>query len=256
MPASQQSFITLNSTYVILHLDGWQSGGCPIMYFNIQYKHKYQSQWTSVPERIPATQDKTVIRQLVPDREYIIMVTAHSEAGVTQGEYKFRTLPLMSQHETTSLPALVRREAELPFHRNVTLLIPVVVSSLVLIIVIFTVVVCLRKHTQDRRGHQEYESQKAATDSLLMSEVSQKSLSGKQSVNGSHYSSPTRGQHQFSSSKSGGEQRRAEKQHEYAEPYTAFPSSRQRTDEGSFATIKRAPPRSGSMSSAYKTGFS
>lgn len=28
----------------------------------------------------------------------------------------------------------------------------------------------------------------------------------------------------------------------------------QRTDEGSFATIKRAPPRSGSMSSAYKTG--
>ncbi|GFS54160.1 down syndrome cell adhesion molecule [Trichonephila clavipes] len=85
-----------------------------------------------------------------------------------------------------------------------------------------------------------------------MSEVSQKSLSGKQSINGSHYSSPTRGQHQFASSKSG-EQRRTDKQHEYAEPYTAFPSSRQRSDEGSFATIKRAPPRSGSMTSAYKT---
>lgn len=67
------------------------------MYYNIQYKHKYQSQWTSVPERIPATQEKTVIRQLVPDRDYILMVTAHSEAGVTQGEYKFRTLPLISQ---------------------------------------------------------------------------------------------------------------------------------------------------------------
>lgn len=61
---------------------------------------------------------------------------------------------LFSLSETTSLPALVRREAELPFHRNVTLLIPVVVSSLVLIIVIFTVVVCLRKHTQERRGQQ------------------------------------------------------------------------------------------------------
>ncbi|GIY64218.1 hypothetical protein CEXT_317791 [Caerostris extrusa] len=30
-----------------------------------------------------------------------------------------------------------------------------------------------------------------------------KSLSGKQSINGSHYSSPTRGQHQFTGSKSG-----------------------------------------------------
>ncbi|KFM72389.1 Down syndrome cell adhesion molecule-like protein Dscam2, partial [Stegodyphus mimosarum] len=221
MPAPQQSFITLNSTYVILHIDGWQSGGCPILHFNIQYKHKYQTQWTSFPERIPANRDKVILGPLVPDRDYFVMVTAHSEAGVTQGEYKFRTLPMASPIETTSLPALVRREADLPFHRNVTLLIPVVVSSLVLIIVIFTVVVCLRKHTQDRRGQQEYESQKAVTDSLLMSEVSQKSLSGKQSVNGSHYSSPTRGQHQFASSKSGGEQRRTDKQHEYAEPYTA-----------------------------------
>ncbi|XP_035231170.1 Down syndrome cell adhesion molecule-like, partial [Stegodyphus dumicola] len=154
MPAPQQSFITLNSTYVILHLDGWQSGGCPILHFNIQYKHKYQTQWTSFPERIPANRDKVILGPLVPDRDYFVMVTAHSEAGVTQGEYKFRTLPMASPIETTSLPALVRREADLPFHRNVTLLIPVVVSSLVLIIVIFTVVVCLRKHTQDRRGQQ------------------------------------------------------------------------------------------------------
>ncbi|XP_055925896.1 cell adhesion molecule Dscam2-like isoform X3 [Argiope bruennichi] len=224
MPAPQNSFVTLNSTFVVLHLDGWQSGGCPILHFNIQYKAKYQNQWTSVPDRIPANREKTIVGQLTPDREYIVMVTAHSEAGVTQAEYKFRTLPLQYSSESTSLPALVRREAELPFHRNVTLLIPVVVSSLVLIIVIFTVVVCLRKHTQDRRGQQEYDSQKIAADSLLMSEVSQKSLSGKQSINGSHYSSPTRGQHQFASSKSG-EQRRTDKQHEYAEPYTAYPSS-------------------------------
>ncbi|XP_042901755.1 cell adhesion molecule Dscam1 isoform X1 [Parasteatoda tepidariorum] len=255
MPAPQQSFISLNSTFVILHLDGWQSGGCPILHFNIQYKSKYQTQWTFVPDRIPANREQTILGQLTPDREYLLMVTAHSEAGVTQGEYKFRTLPLHLATDSTSIPALVRREAELPFHRNVTLIIPVVVSSLVLIIVIFTVVVCLRKHTHERRGQPEYESQKVATDSLLMSEVSQKSLSGKQSVNGSHYSSPTRGQHHFSSSKSG-EQRRTDKQHEYAEPYTAYPSSRQRSDEGSFATIKRAPPRSGSMTSAYKTGFS
>ncbi|XP_054712901.1 cell adhesion molecule Dscam2-like [Uloborus diversus] len=256
IPAPQESFITLNSTFVILHLDGWSSGGCPIKFFNVQYKHTYQGQWTAVPESIPSTRERTILGQLIPDREYDVKVTAHTEAGVTQGEYKFRTLPRASASETTSLPALVRRDAELPFHRNVTLIIPVVVSSLVLIIVIFTVAICLRKHTQDRRGQQEYESQKAVADSLLMSDVSQKSLSGKQSVNGSHYSSPTRGQHHFSGGKSGSDQRRSEKQHEYAEPYTAYPSSRQRTDEGSFATIKRAPPRSGSMTSAYKTGFS
>ncbi|GIY24729.1 down syndrome cell adhesion molecule [Caerostris darwini] len=154
MPASQNSFVTLNSTFVVLHLVGWQSGGCPILHFNIQYKAKYQNQWISIPDRIPANREKTILGQLTPDREYIVMVTAHSEAGVTQGEYKFRTLPLQYSSESTSLPALVRRESELPFHRNITLLIPVVVSSVVLIIVVFSVVVCLRKHTQDRRGQQ------------------------------------------------------------------------------------------------------
>ncbi|KAG8193123.1 hypothetical protein JTE90_004947 [Oedothorax gibbosus] len=244
MPAPQGSFVSLNTTSVVLHLDGWASGGCPLLHFTIQYKAKYQNQWVSLPSPIPSDRDTTTLGQLTPDREYIVMVTAHSETGVTQAEYKFRTLHLPNN-------SVRHREVELPFHRNVALVIPVVVSSLVLIIVIFTVVVCLRKHTQDRQREQEYDSPKMAGDSLLMADVSQKSLGGKQSVNGSHYSSPTRGQHQCTK-----EHRRGDKQHEYAEPYTAYPTSRQRTDEGSFATIKRAPPRSGSMTSAYKTGFS
>ncbi|GIY14646.1 down syndrome cell adhesion molecule [Caerostris extrusa] len=104
MPAPQNSFVTLNSTFVVLHLVGWQSGGCPILHFNIQYKAKYQNQWISIPDRIPANREKTILGQLTPDREYIVMVTAHSEAGVTQGEYKFRTLPLQYSSEISLEP--------------------------------------------------------------------------------------------------------------------------------------------------------
>lgn len=37
--------------------------------------------------------DSYVIRHLGPDRDYVVMVIAHSEAGLTQGEYAVRTLP-------------------------------------------------------------------------------------------------------------------------------------------------------------------
>ncbi|GFV69373.1 uncharacterized protein TNCV_3261371 [Trichonephila clavipes] len=52
----------------------------------------------------------------------------------------------------TSSPAFGKQGTDLPFYKNVALVIPVVVSSLVLVMVIFIVGVCLRKHSQDRRG--------------------------------------------------------------------------------------------------------
>lgn len=52
----------------------------------------------------------------------------------------------------SSSPAFGKRETDVPFYKNVALVIPIVVSSLVLIMVIFIIVVCLRKHSHDRRG--------------------------------------------------------------------------------------------------------
>lgn len=93
MSPQESIFIVPNTTSVQLNLSAWKSGGCPILYFLVQHRPKYQSQWTSVSEKLDMPRDVYVIRHLSPDRDYVVMVTAHSEAGLTQGEYAVRTLP-------------------------------------------------------------------------------------------------------------------------------------------------------------------
>ena len=92
MSPSESAFIIPNTTSVTLLLSAWQSGGCPIQHFVVQYRPKYQNQWTTIAEKLSMPRDVYVLRHLAPDREYVVMVTAHSEAGLTQAEYAFRTL--------------------------------------------------------------------------------------------------------------------------------------------------------------------
>ncbi|GIY30186.1 down syndrome cell adhesion molecule-like protein Dscam2 [Caerostris darwini] len=152
MSPQESAFVQPNSTSVSLNLAAWQSGGCPIRHFALQYRPKYQNQWTALPDKLDMPRDAFVVRHLSPDREYVVMVTAHSEAGLTQGEYSFKTLHA-SQAGSPSSPAFGKRETDLPFYKNFALVIPVAASSLVLVIVIFIVGVCLRRHSLDRRGH-------------------------------------------------------------------------------------------------------
>ena len=93
MSPQESIFILPNTTSVQLNLAAWKSGGCPILHFLVQHRPKYQSQWTSVSEKLDMPRDVYIIRHLSPDRDYVVMVTAHSEAGLTQGEYAVRTLP-------------------------------------------------------------------------------------------------------------------------------------------------------------------
>ena len=96
MSPSESAFIIPNTTAVTLLLSAWQNGGCPIQHFVVQYRPKYQNQWTTIAEKLSMPRDVYVLRHLAPDREYVVMVTAHSEAGLTQAEYAFRTLSAYS----------------------------------------------------------------------------------------------------------------------------------------------------------------
>lgn len=92
MSPQESVFLSPNSTSVRLNLGAWQSGGCPIKHFVVQYRPKYQNQWITIPEKLDMPRDMYLLRHLSQDREYVVMVTAHSEAGLTQGEYNFKTL--------------------------------------------------------------------------------------------------------------------------------------------------------------------
>ncbi|XP_054712942.1 LOW QUALITY PROTEIN: cell adhesion molecule DSCAM-like [Uloborus diversus] len=228
------SFIKPNATFATLHFGAWQSGGCPIYYFEVKYKTKSMNQWTTVSERLDMPKNLFAIRNLIPDREYVVMVTAHSEAGRTQGEYNFRTLDAVAVGPPSS-PAFGKRETDIPFYKNVALVVPVVVASLVLIMIVFIVVVCFRKHSQDRR---DYEMRKPCSDTFMMSDLS-KQITNKSPKN-SHYACPT---NKFSN------------KGDYAEPYTCNDNTTTRQgSDGIFATIKRCPTRPIYMSSSYKQG--
>lgn len=92
MSPPESSFIIPNKTSVTLVLSAWQSGGCPIQYFVVKYRPKYENQWITIAESLDMPRDVFVLRHLQPEKEYVVMVTAHNDAGITQGEYSFRTL--------------------------------------------------------------------------------------------------------------------------------------------------------------------
>ncbi|KAF8789830.1 Down syndrome cell adhesion molecule like protein [Argiope bruennichi] len=158
MSPQESVFLQSNSTSVTLNLGAWQSGGCPIRHFAVKYHPKYQNQWTTVTDKLEMPRDTYVVRHLSPDREYVVMVTAHSDAGLTQGEYSFRTLPA-SQAGHPSYPAFGKRETDLPYSRM-----------------------------SPGPFRREFEMRKPCGDSLMMSDLG-KQITDKTSKT-SHYSCP------------------------------------------------------------------
>nr|XP_042896210.1 Down syndrome cell adhesion molecule-like protein Dscam2 isoform X1 [Parasteatoda tepidariorum] len=231
MSPHESAFIVPNATSVTLIMSAWKISGCPIKHFMVQYRPKYQSQWILSTEKLEMPRETYLLRHLAPDRDYDVMVIAHSDAGLTQGEYAIRTLP-SSALAPTSSPAFGKRETDMPFYKNVALVVPAVVSSLVMLVLLFAIVICFRKHSQDRRAHHECDNRKPCTDSLMMNDIS-KQLPPK-TAKFSHYSCPGKT--------------------DYAEPYTCNDTSTRQGSDGLFATIKRGPTRPIYMSTSYKQG--
>lgn len=76
----------------MLELTQWQDGGCPILYFTVEYKrYGYSNEWIIVSSNI-VSQARFPIGDLEPSSAYNIRVQAHNNAGSTIAEYTFETL--------------------------------------------------------------------------------------------------------------------------------------------------------------------
>lgn len=60
-PGSAEKFITLNVSWIILHLNIWNDGGCPITWFELEYRRHSEEYWTLVSNNI-----EVIIILLVP----------------------------------------------------------------------------------------------------------------------------------------------------------------------------------------------
>lgn len=85
--------ITVNSTVLTIWLDSWGDGGCPVLYFIVEYRDMHHSSdWLLVSNSVQPTDRAYSILDLVPATTYLLRVTAHNNAGSTVAFYNFTTL--------------------------------------------------------------------------------------------------------------------------------------------------------------------
>ena len=90
MPPQSMLIKELNSTFVVLDLSTWLTGGCPILSYDIRYKIWGHDVWETVESYI--SPERTTYKvDLHPATWYIIKVTAHNDAGSTDSVLKFAT---------------------------------------------------------------------------------------------------------------------------------------------------------------------
>jgi hypothetical protein len=78
-------------TSVSLQLASWPDGGCPIVYFVVEYRllSGNNRNWLLVDNNAQAEQ--LTLRDLQPATWYQLRLTAHNDAGSTRAHFSFAT---------------------------------------------------------------------------------------------------------------------------------------------------------------------
>ncbi|KAK8763992.1 hypothetical protein V5799_033399 [Amblyomma americanum] len=146
----------VNSTFVVLHLDAWEGGGCPVLYFVVQYRQEQRasspssptSEWTLHSNNVVPQQQLVHLADLIPGSWYTLLMSAHNDAGSTEVELTFATLTV-----TGDLPSRQYElvDPQVTFYRHLTVTVPIVSAILVLVIVVGVIFVLLRRRNYDPR---------------------------------------------------------------------------------------------------------
>ncbi|XP_076315756.1 cell adhesion molecule Dscam1-like [Tachypleus tridentatus] len=221
---THEEFVSIQQTQAVLHLSKWEDGGCPISSFTVRLREKFRNRWRTVADKIPANKPNFAISRLVPSTWYKVLVIARNSAGATEAIYDFKTHNLTRDviiHEE----ATVTRSTSLI--TDLEILIPVIVSSfVVLVVLVVGCVLCFREqNTRNRTGGMPQRptgkvlqdtvqlkelGSPPALDTMSSEEGTQRSSSQSQSTN--HYPG---GQTVYSP--------RPEEGHPYATPYDTLP---------------------------------
>jgi Down syndrome cell adhesion molecule len=95
VPPTRNQFLQPNSSAVVLYLNTWSDGGCPVLHFAVELR-KNNGEWHTVSSSI-TPQARYLIEGLEPSTKYFLRVTAHNNAGSNTGEFDFETLHLFGQ---------------------------------------------------------------------------------------------------------------------------------------------------------------
>ncbi|XP_067203911.1 cell adhesion molecule Dscam2-like isoform X2 [Linepithema humile] len=143
-PGTSDKFVTVNVSWITLHLSMWNDGGCPITFFELEYRKSGEGIWTLVSNNIEVQKTYT-LSELQPGTTYDIRIRAHNNAGSSVAEYRITTL---QPHISTTLSA-IDIDQYIPQHTSVysdlKLIVPLVLSSFAIIAAAGAVFYCFRK---------------------------------------------------------------------------------------------------------------
>ncbi|XP_031846326.1 cell adhesion molecule Dscam2 isoform X2 [Nomia melanderi] len=143
-PSNGNKFVTVNISWITLHLSMWNDGGCPITYFELEYRRSGEDIWTLVSNNIEVQKTYT-LSELQSGTTYDIRVRAHNNAGFSVAEYRITTL---QSHTSSTMPAF-EIDQYIPQHSSVysdlKLIIPLILCSLAIITAAGAVFYCFRK---------------------------------------------------------------------------------------------------------------
>lgn len=74
-PASGDRFITVNVSWIILHLHMWNDGGCPITFFELEYKRSGEELWTLVSNNIEVSASIFFIFTLINFHQFKLKIS-------------------------------------------------------------------------------------------------------------------------------------------------------------------------------------
>nr|ACC65888.1 Down syndrome cell adhesion molecule isoform [Daphnia pulex] len=158
-------FIEGSASSVTLHLSAWSDGGCPMLYFVVEYRGKGNQDWTLVSNSVKPG-GNFVVLDLSPATWYNLRVTAHNNAGSTVAEYEFATLTLTGG---TIAPARETSEKENPLLAmlmNLNLVVPAAAAIMVIIAAI--VVICVIKgRNNGHKGDDVIYNQASASNATM-----------------------------------------------------------------------------------------
>ncbi|GAB6033414.1 Down syndrome cell adhesion molecule-like protein 1 [Chamberlinius hualienensis] len=142
----KEKLLVENSTFIVLYLESWIDGGCPILYFVVEYKVKNRQQssnndneYTLVSNNVKPEIGKFVVADLEPSTWYNLRMTAHNSAGSETAVYDFVTLNFMGD-SPPSMNMHGSKETVNNMEFDIRIIVLIVVALVVLLAVM--VVVC------------------------------------------------------------------------------------------------------------------
>nr|XP_042906008.1 Down syndrome cell adhesion molecule-like protein Dscam2 [Parasteatoda tepidariorum] len=143
----KRMLLTVNKTTIMVNLNSWHNGGCPVTFFIIQYRTIGHPEWTLVSNNIIPEQQTITITDLTPGAWYSLLMTARNDAGSTDAEYVFATLTVTGEYPPR--PSEVS-DVNGSFYRHLTITVPVICSIIVLVAVLCVVCIITMRRTSAR----------------------------------------------------------------------------------------------------------